>query len=44
MRGAEARRESPTDAAYQHATGKGRIREALDGRAGDAIHSTYETR
>ena len=44
MRGAEARCESATDATYEHATGKRRIREALDGCARDAIHSTCETR
>ena len=44
MRGAEAYCESATDAAYEHATGKGRIREAIDGRARDGVQSASETR
>ncbi len=43
MRGAEARCESAADATYEHATEKGRIREAFDGRARDAVWSASAT-
>ena len=44
MRGAKAGCESATDATYEHATRKGRIRKAIDGRTRDPIQSASETR
>jgi hypothetical protein len=44
MRGAEARCQPAADATYEHAAENGRIREAFDRRARDAVQSASETR
>ena len=44
MRGAEAGGEPATDATYEHPTENGRIRQAFDGSARDAVWSASETR